>query len=184
MKKHAIPNEEAEALIAEIHEAFKHVTREFAVSWNETVAIDHYASQEERLAARATDTDTHWMQLVDDKNWSPFPGIGGFCFIDAKGFHYYLPPTMIRFLRGKLQEWFPGHLAKDMTRLIDLQDSMWTKRQLRCIAWFISYMSRVHPGFPDTYGEFEESREAWRILYERGWRKRFEGPHPPYPRTP
>lgn len=182
--QHAASKHECESLVNEIHEAFKNVTREHGVSWNETSAIDDYASDEACAAARLTDKDAHWTQLIEDKDWKPFPGFGGFSFIDAIGFRYYLPLTMIRFLRDNADEWFPGHFADVMAQQIDAKDAMWTNQQLRCIAWFISYMARHDTGFPEPDDTSFESREAWRVLYERGWRKRFEGPHPPYPRTP
>ncbi|MFO0858656.1 MAG: DUF6714 family protein [Phycisphaerales bacterium] len=175
---------ELKSLEAEINAAFSDVTRADGISWNETYAIDYYRTDEECATARLSDRDTHWKQLTDDENWLPFPGVGGFSFIDSKGFRYYLPPTMIRFLRGTEGERFQGEFADDMAQLIDAKDVMWTVRQLRCIAWFISYMARHDTRFPDEEGVFETCREVWRVLYQRGWRKRFEGPHPPYPRTP
>jgi hypothetical protein len=155
---------EREAAIACIESAFAGVTRdEGAISWNECVAHDHYESEEACLAARRSDTDTHWGQLVDDPDWLPFPGIGGFCFINVEGFMYYLPPTMIRFLRGDNSEWYPGHLLRVIKEFTDQDNiSRWAEDQLRCIARFIAYMSRHDPDLcpdePNPWAEAMESR--------------------------
>lgn len=135
---------ERDAIIAEIHSAFAEVTRgERGISWNECDARDGYEPEEVCAAARRSDTDNHWSELIDNAKWRPFPGTGGFSFINAEGFRYYLPPTMIRFLGGDVSEWFPGHLLGDIERFVEphlLQ--LWTAEQLCCIAKFISFMSR------------------------------------------
>lgn len=100
---------EREALIPEIYAAFAGVSREGGVSWSESVVLDNYISMNQRLAARAYDTDTSWEQLVDDPLWNSYaglskflepdgnwrdyinstksvPGSGGFSFLDAIGF--------------------------------------------------------------------------------------------------
>ncbi len=86
--------------IALIFETFKGVTREGGVSWAESKVIDDYGSETEQLEARATDKDTCWEDLANDPDWEPFPGIGGFNFLDAIGFRYYLAATMVKELRG------------------------------------------------------------------------------------
>lgn len=102
---------ERDEIIAHIQAAFADVTRgDRGIWWSECVAIDKYETENVCEAARLSDTDSPWSELVDKLDWQPFPGIGGLRFINAEGFRYYLPPTMIRFLRGDNSEWFPGHL--------------------------------------------------------------------------
>ncbi len=55
---------EQDALIAEIYESFRDVTRTGGVSWSESAAIDHNGSEEARLLARRSDQEAHWSQLA------------------------------------------------------------------------------------------------------------------------
>lgn len=87
-------------IIAEIHDAFKDVSRDGGVSWTESVEIDMWESADKCAAARLADTDTHWSQLVDDEHWQSERGVGGFAFLDAIGFRYYLPAAMVRVARA------------------------------------------------------------------------------------
>jgi hypothetical protein len=161
---------ESEKIIAEIHEAFGSVTRgAHAISWRECVALDNYLQETNLLEVRQSDADTHWSELVDDQDWDPFPGIGGFSFINLDGFKYYLPPTMIRFLRGDNSEWFPGHLLKSIEEFTE-QESQWTHKQIVAIAHFIDYMSRY-----DLYDEKDEEEgsdwDTWKKAMKRRWHK-------------
>ncbi len=135
---------ERDAIIAEIHVAFANVSRgEHGVSWSECYALDMYEPEDVCAAARRSDKDTHWSELCDDPHWEPFPGMGGFSFIDDRGFRYYLPPTMIRLLRGSAFEWYPGHLLSHIERFVEPRvPLMWPESQLRCVARFVSFMSR------------------------------------------
>lgn len=129
-------------LIAEIHDAFKGVTREGGVSWNEAYAIDDYASDEERERARASDTDHSWQELVDDPEWRPRAGFGGFSFLDPIGFRYYIAPMLIRSLREDDEVDIVFHLTLDDGELRDYvlnQWSMFTVRQSQCIARFLAF---------------------------------------------
>lgn len=148
-------------LIAEICTAFVEVTRgEHAISWSECVAIDNYRSDEDRAAARRSDKDGHWSELLDDPSWDPFPGTGGFCFINLEGFRYYLPPAMIRLLRNTSDEWFPGHLLVHINEWVrHPADAWWTKSQLRCIAKYIGFMARY------------DQHHSWVSAWKHRWRK-------------
>jgi hypothetical protein len=157
---------ERDAIIADIRAAFAGVTRgDRGISWYECVAIDNYESEDVCAAARLSDTDSQWSELVDKSEWQPFPGIGGFCFINAEGFRYYLPPTMIRFLLGDNSEWYPGHFLESINRFTGNQSSFWTRSQLRCIARFIAFIGRhdtevlVNP----------DDRNPWAEAIKAGW---------------
>jgi hypothetical protein len=88
------------AVERDIRWAFRFVTRDDGVSWSESYVIDDRGGDKERAAARASDKDQHWSELIEDKNWEPERGLGGFCFLDQIGFRYYLPAAMVRNLQG------------------------------------------------------------------------------------
>lgn len=162
---------EREALAANIHDAFADVRRgPGAISWSECYVLDMYGTPAQREAARRSDTDTHWSQLIGMPDWRPFPGVGGFNFINTEGFRYYLPPTMIRMLSGHDAEWFPGHLLRFVDRFIDpVGDPFWTRAQITCIARFIRYMARnadeVRDDDPDMPNFWQDALEGrWKDI--------------------
>lgn len=145
---------ERDAIVADIDVAFKGVTRgPDGISWNECDALDRYQPPRVCAAARGSDKDLQWPELVDDRSWDRFPGIGGFAFIYNEGFRYYLPPTMIRFLHGDVSEWYPGHLLHAIDRLVEPPElPHWGESKLRSIARFISFIAHHDPElqhFPD-----------------------------------
>jgi hypothetical protein len=150
-----------EAVIADIRSAFADVSRKGGISWSECVVIDNYASDQDRQKARAADRDSHWSTLVEDSNWQPFPGVGGFSFIDEVGFRYYLPATMIRFLQGDISEWYPGHLLFVVDRFVSQLDPCWNAAQLRAIARFVAFMSQHDPD--------EDGRQMWEKALKSKW---------------
>jgi hypothetical protein len=144
--------EEQRSLEAEIRDAFKGVSREGGVSWNETKVLDDRGSDEEAKAARATDTDQDWTELADS-TWDVGPGFGGFAFLDAIGFRYYLPAAMIRTLHDGVHA---GHCwgidgtltlhkgnkptAQAMREHMLSQWSLLDDRQRRAVARFLAFM--------------------------------------------
>lgn len=135
---------ERDALIAEIYESIREVTRIGGVSWSESAAIDSYGAEEERCLARRSDQETHWSQLVYDDRWQPGPGgtVGGFVFLDPIGFRYYLPATMIRCIYC-LED------VGDVSRFLSVtsepkvaEKALFTERQSRAIARFLWYMAQ------------------------------------------
>ena len=159
---------ERDSIISDIHASFRDVTRcDAAISWNECVARDNYESDEACEAARHTDVDARWSDLIDDPSWFPFPGTGGFAFINAEGFRYYLPPTMIRLLRADDDEWYPGHLLQSINRFTEPHFlGLWSEPQLRCVARFVSFMARH-----DEDARTEEPN-PWSTAFEGTWRGR------------
>ena len=152
------------AVIDEIYRAFEGVTREGGVSWNETDVRDGYGTPEECEAARRSDKDTSWAELVEDRNWEPFPGVGGFCFVDATGFRYYFPVVMVRFARGDVSEWFPGHLLEFLEQYAPSGSRVWTAAQLRATARFIEFMAKFDP---TGYREAEDTK--WEDALRQVW---------------
>ena len=142
---------ERDALIAEIHAAFKHIKRGRGVSWLETDVLDDYGTEQECKAARAKDPEQHWPTLVNNPNWDHDKTYGGWAFLDPEGFRYYLPPAMVREALNDdpygaspfmFSLTFPKP-AKDPKR--DLREhtlkkwSMLDDRQRRCVKRFLEY---------------------------------------------
>lgn len=78
-------------LLALIENAFEGVLREDGLTLHQAVVVDDYGSEEEFLAAGKLDTETRW-QDVPDSDISTHTSI--YCFLDPKGFRYYLPASM------------------------------------------------------------------------------------------
>lgn len=148
------PAAERDALIAEIKAAFDGVTREGGVSWSESEALDDaFGGTEAFAAARESDKDVSWAELVDALDWQPVDFYGGWPFLDTIGFRYYVAPAMIRCLRGDCREAIEYHLERELTA----QDSpggagQWpelTDRQNKCIRAFVRHMVARHEPTPD-----------------------------------
>jgi Family of unknown function (DUF6714) len=87
----------AEGIIGEIRRAFCDVSRDEGVTLHEALVIDTYGSDSDRSAARELDTDRRWEDVPDqliEENDSVL------CFVDPKGFRYYLPAYMVWSLRN------------------------------------------------------------------------------------
>jgi uncharacterized protein DUF6714 len=84
-------------LIDQINTVFRHVSRDGGISIREAHVIDDYGSDEERQAARAEETDSHWSD-VDVENLDP--GGSALSFVDPIGFRYYLPAYMVYTLKS------------------------------------------------------------------------------------
>jgi hypothetical protein len=85
-----------ESIIDEIGRAFGRVSRGDGVTLHEAVVIDNYGSEEERIAARALDLDLCWQDVPDHLIENHQETL---CFVDPKGFCYYLPAYMVWALR-------------------------------------------------------------------------------------
>lgn len=161
--------EEQLVVEAEIRRAFRGVTRKGGVSWSEAREIDNYEGEEKRAIARARDTEKSWEELVDDPTWNhEVLWIGGFCFLDAIGYRYYIAPAMIRCCReggGELMGYaleVRSDYEKGQIKLIDDEQS-------GAIARFVKFMIVVHEAKgDDIYGE------SWQNAFAQHW-GRWEG---------
>ncbi len=90
-------SQQVSALIEEITEAFLYVSRGNGIMLSEAWVIDAYGSDEERAAAKAQDTDTHWQEVPEDDI-----SFGYLClsYLDPVSFRYYLPAYMIWTLKN------------------------------------------------------------------------------------
>src|SRR5687768_2865541 len=107
-----VPSElqdEQRALEAQIRASFKGVKRDGGTSWRQAELDDGVPMSQAELdawdeiyaAAGAVEADRPWEDLVEDAEWHEAQGVGGFTFLDARGFRYYMAPAMIRcVLRG------------------------------------------------------------------------------------
>jgi hypothetical protein len=137
---------ERDAIQREIAAAFANVSREGGVSWSEAVVIDDYGTDQERAAARASDTDSHWSELVEHPEWIEPTGSGGFNFLDPLGFRYYLAAAMMQIVRGQDDsQWIAWHLT--MSRKSESRDfllkqwSLLDAAQRRCVRRFLRFMA-------------------------------------------
>lgn len=163
-------------LIAEIHDAFKDVTREGGVSWTEAYAIDDYASDEDCAKAREMDTDISWQELLDDPTWPPGPDFGGFSFLDAIGYRYYLPATMIRDLRGlspdhpvemsSLDFHLTPRWTAESNEYMEQQLALLDQSQRRCVARYVGFMRDWYRVF-SSWGYTEDWAKAYNLYWSK-----------------
>jgi len=166
-RKREIPVElvgECQAVETEIREAFRGVTREGGISWNETYVIDNHGSDEDRAAARKSDPDQSWAEVVDDPHFTVQACQGGFAFLNAIGTRYYLPAAMVWVIRTGDCESLGFHLTLD-PRFREHQLRQWSlldNPQSRCIARFIRFMMEVdrRQGHSD---------QMWALAMESHW---------------
>jgi hypothetical protein len=163
---------ERAALLAEIDAAFDNVRRDGGVSWSESKVIDNHGSSEERQKARESDTDPRWNELVDQSGWRldiGDSGIGGFSFLDAIGFRYYLPAAMKRSVLGVYDGGVGYHLryGGKLDRWLAEQHSLLDRRQQRCVARYLRYMIDVSRQPEHEWGE--EAAVEWTKTLDSHW---------------
>lgn len=149
-------------LLEAIWHAFKGVGR--GISWSQARVIDSYGSREEENAARDKDRDTNWKQMADDPHWNMRSGVGGWNFLDALGFRYYLAAAMTKCLRERIQydDFFEFQFELD-SDYIKEKWAEFTADQMWVAAEFVLTMSRLTD---DPW-----SRGEWRKTYERFWQR-------------
>lgn len=171
-------------LIVDIDDHFGKLKLGDGISWAESRAIDDHQSDDFCRRARATDAHRSWQSFVNDSSWHPFPGNGGFSFLNQPGFRYYLPVVMVRYLGGDaeapylLRNAFAFFFMKRDRPHIDTE--VWSTGQLDCIARFVEMMTHFDPhhdtitprdeemAFYLEHDAYEEQSE-WRELAEKQW---------------
>ncbi len=157
---------ERDSLLKEIDAAFAGVTREGGVSWSHSAVIDAYGGW-----PLEPEHDVRWHDLVDDPDWNPSPGLGGFGFLDAVGFRYYLPVQMIRCVHDGRDEGnipFSVRLEGPEDALPSREREQWSLldlRQRRCIKRFLQYMNTVNP-----FGCDDSSFSRWDRALDGYWK--------------
>ncbi|ESA35558.1 hypothetical protein N836_11205 [Leptolyngbya sp. Heron Island J] len=136
------------ALIEEITQAFDGVSCGNGVTLHEAMVIDDYGSPAERAEARARDTEDKWQDVPeDDIRFSD----AVLSFLDAKGFHYYLPAYMVWHLRN-IDNTDPDYWSNTfdsvifhLTYQVDIDDyiaekfSLFTPAQLKTTSHFLQF---------------------------------------------
>lgn len=131
-------------MVVEVYAAFEGVTREGGVSWSQAYAIDMNADAAEYEKAGREDRDSSWTEVLQNEAWAPGGLSGGFIFLDAIGFRYYLPAAMIRELNEvestsiERRLNLPPKGAKGRKFCIE-KWQMLSDRQRRCVAKFILF---------------------------------------------
>lgn len=166
--EHEIPDwliPKRDELIAHVEEAFKDVSRKNGVSWSESEVIDDYGGDQARLEARKLDQDYHWSELVDDPEWDPERGVGGFSFLDAIGFRYYLAPSLVRSLRSGFDQGICFHLTLGDLREHKLEQwSALTHQQSMTVKAFLEFMIEMNECRGDRL-----KAGYWREAYDSHW---------------
>jgi len=163
-------DQERVELLANIDVAFAGAGRAGGVSWSEALVIDDYGTDEERVAARSSDRERSWKDLVDDPEWNPDSGMGGFSFLDAVGLRYYFAPAMVRCVRsGEDEASCAFHLTLGKDDLRDYSLSQWSALNLAqrlCIARFLRYMAAASAHPVDA--------QSWKAPLDSSWRDHAE----------
>lgn len=143
---------EKEQLLIQIQRAFGKVTRSDGISLHEATAIDDYASDAIRKAARLKDVDTHWSEVPDEHiaaNYSVFS------FLDIKGHVYYAPAYMSWLVRTgydtqsnsvECAQYAFDPRGKYEGNRRYTPDEMFTPEQCACIAQYLLYIYEVLDG--------------------------------------
>lgn len=152
---------EQDAVEALIRRAFRGVSREGGVSWSETFAIDSMRDEQECARARELDTDACWEDLIVDPDWDYDATSGGFNFLDAIGWRYYIAPALIRCTREGGGEFISYHLKyggeykHEQVRLL-------TRTQKHAVARAIRLMI---PLSQSRDPNFQYAADAWSLAY-------------------
>jgi len=135
-----------EQLLEEIYRVFADVDRVDGISWSESRVVDDNGSESERASARSKDVESGWQELVDDHSWTSEVGVGGWNFLDAIGFRYYLPAAMVRCVRSGYDQGieFQFELPKFWLRKYTL--GKWSALNIEqqvCVKHFLQFMAAV-----------------------------------------
>lgn len=138
-----------------------------AISWSQAQWMDASGDDAEIalivVGEDEPDRRRSWRRLINDPSWEPCRTFGILEELNAEGLQYYLPPIMMRILRGTMQltttTWFINDLLSTINRLttpqheqVFLCDSngtttigqqpkqIWTPPQLDCITQFTAWL--------------------------------------------
>ncbi|MEK6703257.1 MAG: DUF6714 family protein [Planctomycetota bacterium] len=160
-----------DALVAEIHEAFRGVTRVGGRSWRAAYRSDYDGlAPDDRQLLEIPDNDRSWEELAAGTAWDDDSlGGGGFSFLDAIGFRYYLPAAMVR----SIQRGNSSNLALKLTlpepdthlhEHILHRLSLLNEEQCRVVANFLQFMLTL-----DLHNGTSLEGSNWRIALNSHW---------------
>jgi hypothetical protein len=136
-----------DALLEEIDVAFQGVVLGRGVSLHETLAIDNYYGEEERLRVRAADERCDWHRLLLDPDLGALGRNGGPAFLDAEGMRFHLPALLILALRDfDAEEAAPAleSMMYALTAPADDRLSLLTPTQRRCVGRVLVYIRSAY----------------------------------------
>src|SRR5690606_14569089 len=130
-----------------IFRAFQTCQRIGAISWNQAMAVDLNCSESDFQKALLKDQDSCWQDLISDENWDPDCSLGGWSFLDAIGFRYYLPAGLVRALELNGEGWnFSYSLAVPQSELRTYrlnQLSLLNKEQVCAVKFSVELLAKV-----------------------------------------
>ncbi|MFO0858471.1 MAG: DUF6714 family protein [Phycisphaerales bacterium] len=133
---------ERDAIIAEVYAAWKGVSRGGAPSWNEVDSQDDYATPQEQLAARATDNERSWEELIKVERIS-VANDWNFMFLDGVAKRYYIAPLLIKSLKAR--DYDVVHWIESLKKLqhdLHPRDQI-TLRQLHCLNRATKWLTNI-----------------------------------------
>lgn len=157
----------ADALLNEISSAFEGVSRVGGRSWTDALAIGHMGVPHVDFPVAHREDDATWLDVANDSTWDPSPNFGGFGYLDAIGYRYYLAAAMYRAVRER----DPSELAwrielpfKAKARRQHLSRWILTRSQhevaLKVAAFFRDEMFAQNRDF--EFDEWQRVIESWR----------------------
>jgi hypothetical protein len=168
--------QEAQSLEAEIRKAFGDISREGGISWSEARVRDTPGSSaEDAQHARDSDADKNWNELVNSQHKFAM-GVGGFPYLDAIGYRYYLPAAMIRILHDGevanegIDQMLTLHKVSKKPAGNSLRQSalnQWSlldDRQRRAVAHFLRFMADWSKSIQNWV-----EMEHWQRAYDSYW---------------
>jgi hypothetical protein len=146
-----------EELICEIETAFAGVRREDGITLHEARIIDACGSDRQQRKARAKDIDTRWQDVPDEEIENHGEAL---CYLDIKGFRYYLPAYM----RWSIKHYrTSASLSKDAPiyaltpwaegKVRAWQEERWSVfslEQCRAILKYLRFMAEESEGYADA----------------------------------
>lgn len=166
-----LPTLTSPVLIELIQSAFANVKRHDGITLHQAIAMDEYSSDEEVLAARLQDTETHWSEIPRE-TLSDFES--ALSFMDEQGTCYYWPVFAIAALEGHIHCSIPffkitrmlGSLRESSPEKV-IEIYRFDQNQSMAIAAFLRFVV-------GEQGENDESQSelnlvwAWEV-YVRDW---------------
>ena len=171
---------EQNELLALIEHAFDGVGRDDGITLHQAVVIDDHGTEDEFVAAGKLDTETRW-QDVPDEDISTYPHI--FCFLDPKGFRYYLPAAMSWAVKSDEHDEYergfftylavlptvaPRDIGRGLGAAFDLsgfiEKHAFTPSQVNAIYRFICFMAIKADAWMDE--DFYAATQKWRKASE------------------
>ncbi len=153
-------------LIKQIVSAFDRVTRDDGISLHEAVVIDSYGSDEQRAIARQKDNELRWQDVPDRSIEHSYSAL---CFLDPKGWRYYIPAYMIWSLKNYMTS---GSNSIDSTVYTfkfsgDPEDyylsrfKILNQEQSIAVCQFLRFMTTHHEGFVNDSWSQEALKNYW-----------------------